>query len=105
MKEPEQKRQIKLSPGYLLELRQKKALYKQVSRISEAKKLVSVLANSASITGASKEALEVVLDRVPCIHSIVQFRKDKEGATIRALINCASEVNVMAPAYAKQLGL
>ena len=72
---------------------------------SKAKKLVSVSATSASVTGASKEAPEVVLDRVPCIHYPVQFRKDKEGATIRALIDSGSEVNAMTPAYAKQLGL
>ena len=56
------------------------------------------------MTGASKEAQKVILDRVPCIHYPVQFRKDK-GATIRALIDSGSEVNAMTPAYAKQLGL
>ena len=56
------------------------------------------------MTKASKEAQEVILDRVPCIHYPVQFRKDK-GATIRALIDSGSEVNAMTPAYAKQLGL
>ena len=76
-----------------------------MSGTSKAKKLVSVSATSASVTGASKKAPEVVLDRVPCIHYPVQFRKDKEGATIRALIDSGSEVNAMTPAYAKQLGL
>ena len=57
------------------------------------------------VTGASKEAPEVVLDWVPCIHYLVQFRKNKEGETIWALIDFGSEVNVMTPAYAKQLGL
>ena len=47
----------------------------------------------------------MVLDWVPCIHYPVQFRKDKEGATIRALIDSGSEVNAMTPAYAKRLGL
>ena len=75
-----------------------------MSGTSEAKKLVSVLATSASVTGASKEAPEVVLDRVPCIYYLVQFRKDKEK-TIRALIDFGSEVNAMTPAYAKKLGL
>ena len=56
------------------------------------------------MTGTRKEALEVVLDRVPCIHHPVQFRKDKEEATIQALINSGSEGNVMTPAYAKKLG-
>ena len=55
--------------------------------------------------GASKEAQEmIVLDRVSCIHYLVQFWKDK-GVTIRALIDLGSKVNVMTPAYAKQLGL
>ena len=76
-----------------------------MSGTSEAKKLVTVSATSASVTGASKEAPEVVLDRVPCIHYPVQFRKDKEGTTIRALIDSGSEVNAMTPAYAKRLGL
>ena len=53
---------------------------------------------------ASKEALEVTLDRVPCIHYPVQFRKDK-GVTIQALFDLGSEVNAMTPAYAKQLDL
>ena len=72
-------------------------------RATQAKKLVSVSAAFTSVTGASMEAQEVILDRVPCIHYPVQFRKNK-GATIRALINLDSKVNAMAPAYAKQLG-
>ena len=56
------------------------------------------------MTEASKEAQEMILDRVPYIHYLVQFRKDK-GATIRALIKSDSKVNAMNPAYAKQLGL
>ena len=71
---------------------------------TQGKKLVSVSATSASVTEASKEAQEVILDRVPCIHYPVQFRKDK-GATIRALIDLGSKFNAMTPAYAKQLGL
>ena len=63
------------------------------------------MATSALVTGASKEAPEMVLDRVPCIHYLVQFQKNKERATIQALIDSASEVNAMTPAYAKQLGL
>ena len=46
----------------------------------------------------------MVLDRVPCIHYPVQFRKDKE-ATIQALIDLGSKVNAMTPAFDKQLGL
>ena len=57
------------------------------------------------MTEASKEAQEViVLDQVPCIHYLVQFRKNN-GATIQALIDSGSEVNAITPAYAKQLGL
>ena len=59
---------------------------------------------SASVTEASKEAQKVILDRVPYIHYLVQFWKDK-GATIWALINLSSKVNTMTPAYAKQLSL
>ena len=45
----------------------------------------------------------MILHRMPCIHYPVQFQKDK-GATIRALIDLGSKVNVMTPVYAKQLG-
>ena len=75
-----------------------------MSGTSKAKKLVSVLATSALVTGASKEAPEMVQDRVACIHYLMQFRKDKERATIWALIDFGNEVNAMTPAYAKQLG-
>ena len=76
-----------------------------MSWASQAKKLVLVSATSALVTGASKEPQKViVLDRMPCIYYPVQFRKDK-GATIWALIDSASKVNAMTPAYAKQLGL
>ena len=75
-----------------------------MSRTSKAKKLVSVLATSASVTGASKETPEMVLNRVPCIYYPLQFRKDKKE-TIQALIDSGSEVNAMTPAYAKKLGL
>ena len=75
-----------------------------MSKAIQGKKLVSVLATSASVTKGSKKAQEVILDWVPCIHYLVQFRKDK-GATIWALINSGSKVNTMTPAYVKQLGL
>ena len=68
------------------------------------KKLVSVLATFALVTGARKEAPKVILDLVSCIHYLVQFWKDKK-ATIQALIDSGSEVNTMTPAYAKKLGL
>ena len=57
-----------------------------------------------SVTEASKEAQKVILDRVPYIHYLVQFQKDKK-ATTWALIDSSSEINAMTPAYAKQLGL
>lgn len=52
--------------------------------------------------GTSKEALEVILDPVLCIHYPVQFQKDKE--TVWALIDSGSKVNAMTLAYTKQLG-
>ena len=81
--------------------------------VTQGKKLVSVSAISASVTGVSKEAQvtqvaqetwEVILDRVSYIHYLVQFQKNK-GAIIQALINSGSEINTMAPAYAAKLGL
>ena len=71
---------------------------------TQGKKQVSVLATSASVTEASQEAQEVILDRVLCIHYLMQFQKDKE-AIIQAWIDSSSKVNAMTPAYAKQLGL
>ena len=55
------------------------------------------------MTGASKEAPEMILDWIPCIHYSIQFRKDKE--TIPALIDSGSKVNAMTPVYTKKLGL
>ena len=71
---------------------------------TKVKKLVPVLATSASVTEASKKAQEMILDRLPFIYYPVQFRNNKRE-TIWALINLGSKVNVMTPAYAKQLGL
>ena len=71
----------------------------------QAKKLVLVLANFSSVTGASREALKVrVLDRVLYICYPVQFRKNK-GKDVLALLNSKSEVNVMTSAYTAYLGL
>ena len=64
------------------------------------KKLVSVLATSMSMTGASEE----VFERVPCIHYPVQF-KDADKAPMQALIDSVSEMNTMHPSFVKQLGL
>ena len=72
--------------------------------VTQGKILVLVLATSTSVTEANKEAQKVILDRLPCIHYPVQFRKDK-GATIRAFIDSSSKVNAMTPAYAKHPGL
>ena len=45
-----------------------------------------------------------VVDRVPCICYLVQFRKDK-GKDILALLDSGSKVNAMTPAYVAYLGL
>ena len=72
-------------------------------QITQAKKLLSVLATSMLMTGANKEAQEVILDRVSYIYYPIQFQKDKK--VIGALINFGSKFNTMTLAYAKQLGL
>ena len=69
-------------------------------QVSKAKKLVSVLANSSLVTEASKEEY-VSLERVPCIHYLLCFRKDIAG--VKAMIDSGSEVNTMSPAYASKL--
>ena len=85
-------------------MQSERPLFIQVPRASQAKKLVSVSATFASVTGASKEAQEVIiLDRVPYIYYPVQFWKDK--VTIWALIDSGSEINAMTLVYVKQLGL
>ena len=70
-----------------------------MSRVSEAKKLVSVLVTSASTTNAREKALE----RVSYICYLVQFKKDK--TPLQPLINLGSEINAMYLSFAKQLGL
>ena len=47
---------------------------------------------------------KVILNQVPYIHYPIQFQKNKK-ATIQALINSDSEVNVMTLAYAANFGL
>ena len=71
-----------------------------MSRASEAKKLVLILATSMLTTGAGEEALE----RVPCIHYPVRF-KDTNKAQVQALIDSRSEVNAIHQIFAKQQGL
>ena len=51
-------------------------------------------------TRASMEDTLLLLERVPCIHYPVYFKKNK----VQALIDSGSEVNAMNPAYAKKLG-
>ena len=65
----------------------------------EAKKLVSLLATSTSMTGLRKE----VLEHVSCIYYPVRFKKDK--VEVQALIDSRIEVNRMAPANAKKFVL
>ena len=76
-------------------------------KTSKAKKLVLVLATSAFVTSASKEAQIVqkviALVQVPCIYYLVQFQKNKGKSNVLALINLGSKVNPMTSAYAKQL--
>ena len=55
------------------------------------------------MTGISKEALKMILDWISCIYYLVEFQKDK-GATIWALIDSDSKVNVMILAYGSILG-
>lgn len=64
------------------------------------KKLVLVLATSFSMTGTWTEA---ILDWVPCIYYPVYFWKNSNE--VRVFIYLGSEVNTMAPAYVKKLGL
>ena len=68
--------------------------------MSGAKKLVSVSATSSSVTETSKED-DVPLQRVPCVHYPIRFKKKE----VQALIDSGSEVNAMSPAYASKLGL
>ena len=58
------------------------------------------MATSSSITGARTD---VVLDWVSYVHYQVRFQKNFDE--IQVFINSGSEVNAIAPAYAKKLGL
>ena len=81
----------------MLQLSENGPLY---NHLSGAKKLVSVSATSSSVIETNKE---VTLERVPCIHYPLRFRKDTVG--VRALVDSDSEVNAMTPVYAAKLGL
>ena len=71
----------------------------------QAKKLVLILATSSLLTDASRNAPKIrVLDRVPCIYCLVQFRKNT-GKNVLALLNFGSKVNAITPAYTTHLGL
>ena len=70
-----------------------------MSKALKAKKLVLVLVTSMLMTSLRTEALE----RVFYIYYPVQFKKNM--AEVRTLIDSKSEVNAIASAYAKKLGL
>ena len=70
-----------------------------MSRASEAKKQVSVLAACTSTTNTRKKTLE----HVSYIYYLVQFKKNK--APVQALIDLESEVNAIHLSFANQLGL
>ena len=76
-----------------------------MSQTPQAKKLVLVLANSLSVTSASKETSKLkVLDKIFCICYLVQFRKNK-SKDVLSLLGSGSKVNAMTLAYAAHLGL
>ena len=56
------------------------------------------------MTQVIQKILEVILNQVPRIYYLVQFRKNK-GTTIQVLINSGSKVNTMTSAYVAKLGL
>ena len=66
-----------------------------------AKKVVLVLTTSTLVTVAREKALE----RIPCIHYLIQFKKNTSKAQVQALIDSRSEVNTIHLTFAKQLGL
>ena len=45
----------------------------------------------------------LILERVPCIHYPVQFKKNK--TQVQALIDLENEVNAIYPTFVKELGL
>ena len=82
----------------MLELQPERALFKCLPRTF--KKLVLVSATSSSVTENSKEN-DVALQRVPCIHYPIWFKKKE----VQALIDSGSEINAMIPAHVSRLGL
>ena len=113
----------------MLQLSQKKILCNKVPRALEAKKLVLVLTTSTPVTGAREETVETPkavetakaiettetgkdgkkskgeypenLAQVPCICYPINFEKK----SVSALFDLVSEVNMVHPAFAKELGL
>ena len=55
------------------------------------------------MAGTSMENKPLVLDWVPCIHYLIQFKKNK--VQVQALIDFGSEINVMTLGYVLKLGL
>ena len=54
------------------------------------------------MTDARVKVQKVILDWVPCIYYLVQFKKVKK-ATIQAFINLDSKIYAISLVYAKQL--
>ena len=72
--------------------------------MSQAKKLVLVLATSMSITDTSKKTEKVkLLDRVFSIYYPVKFQNDK-GKDVLAFLNFKNKINAITLAYIVQLG-
>ena len=69
-------------------------------RLSRAKKLVLESATSLSATETSKED-DVPLQRKSCVYFSIWFKKKE----VQTLIDLASEINTMTPAYASKLDL
>ena len=66
--------------------------------------LVTSICKKAQVTQMIQETPKVILDHVSYIHYPIQFQKNKK-ATIWALINFDSKVNVITPPYVAKLGL
>ena len=55
------------------------------------------------MTDIKEDAL--ILERISCIHYLVQFKKDEYETQVWALIDSGSEVNAITPVYILRLGL
>ena len=56
------------------------------------------------MTETSKED-DVILERIPYIHYLIQFKKDVNETQVQALINSESEINAIYLIFVKELGL